>query len=211
MTPGPDYVAAEYKSLLTYKNKKTGQTQDFDQTNFPWQDTLTWVFVDSKSEVVKEAKNEPPIKDFVINTYDGKDITADLLKYQGYLLVLFVKDVDEANTSNMEALRSLEADCKKAGVQLIALSASNDIATRAFNEKNKLSLNFFTIDGTVCKTAMRSNPGMMLLKEGNILGKWSYADYPTLSSLKLGPIDNSGPLFPPPADPAPVSEDSLSN
>ena len=196
MTPGPDYVPAEYKSLLTYKNKKTGETKDFDQTNFPWQDTITWAFVDNKSELVKEAKHEPPIKDFVINTYDGQDITKTLLDYQGYLLVLIVKDADEANTANMEALRKLEADCKKANVELIGLSASNDIATNAFNKKNNLTIRFYTIDGTVCKTAMRSNPGMMLLKQGTVLGKWSYADYPTLSTLKLDGANQVGPLFP---------------
>jgi uncharacterized membrane protein YphA (DoxX/SURF4 family) len=195
MTPGPDYVEAEYKSLLTYKNKKTGELKDFDQTNFPWQDTLNWEFADNKSELIKAAQNEPAVKDFVINNYNGEDLTQTILSYSGNVLLLFIKDVEEANTSNMEALRILEADCKNANVPLLALSASNDIATNKFKEANKLSIDFFTLDGTVCKTAMRTNPGIMWLKGGTVAGKWSYADYPKLESLKLNPSDNNSALF----------------
>lgn len=207
MTPGPDYVPAEYKSLLTYKNNKTGEVKDFDATNFPWQDTVTWSFVDNKSEMVSPAKNEPAIKDFVINDYSGQDLTQTILSYQGNLFLLFMKDADEANTDNLDALKTLAEDCKKANIPLLCLSASNDIATKAFNEKNKTTFDFYTLDGTVCKTAMRSNPGIMLLKNGTVAGKWSYADYPTLSSLKLEA--NTLPLFQTPA-PTPVS-DSLQN
>lgn len=205
MTPGPDYVPAEYKSLLTYKNKKTGEKEDFDQTNFPWQDTLTWEFVDNKSILVHEAKNEPAVKDFVISNYDGQDLTRQILSYQGNLFILFIKDVDEAHTEHLDELRKLAADCKKDGIPLIAISASNDIATKAFNEKNNLELDFYTIDGTVCKTAMRSNPGIMWLKNGIVYGKWSYADYPKLSALGIRAAENTRPLF---AEAPPVSDSS---
>jgi len=201
MKPGPTYVAAEIKSVLTYKNKQTGKLEDFDQTNFPWEDTLHWEYADTKNIEVKAAQNEPTVKDFVINSYDGVDVTQTILTYPGNVFVLFVKDAEEANTSNMDALRKLEAECKKTNIPLIGVSASNDIATTAFNKKNNLTIPFFTIDGTASKTAMRSNPGLMLLKRGTIIGKWSYAGYPEMESLKLDLTDNATSLFistPPP-------------
>ncbi len=203
MTPGPGYVEPVYESLLTYKNKQTGEKKDFDVNNLPWKDSLTWEYVENKSKLIKEAQNEPAIKDLSINSYDAQDLTKTVLNYPGSLFLLFIKDVDEANTNNMDALRTLEADCKKANIPLLALSASNDIATKAFNEKNKLTLSFYTIDGTVCKTAMRSNPGIMLLTNGTVQGKWSYADYPNLSSLKLNLSENTFSLFPPASQPIP--------
>jgi hypothetical protein len=42
---------------------------------------------------------------------------------------------------------------------------------------------------------MRSNPGIMLLQTGTIKGKWSYANYPDLASLKLDYSQNKNPLF----------------
>lgn len=199
MTPGENYQPAEYRTLLVYE--KDGVKKEFTDKNFPWQDT-TWKFVDSKSEVVKEAQNAPSILDFAINSYDGQDITQTVLNYNGNVLLLFVKDVNTANTETINALKSLYDEATKAGVPFLALSASNDIETGKFNTKHGLNLPFYTIDATVCKTAMRTNPGLMQLQKGTVKGKWSYANYPSFSSLGIASPSNQSPLFAPPT-PAP--------
>lgn len=199
MTPGENYQPAEYRTLLVYE--KDGVKKEFTDKNFPWQDT-TWKFVDSKSEVVKEAQNAPSILDFAINSYDGQDITQTVLNYNGNVLLLFVKDVNTANTETINALKSLYDEATKAGVPFLALSSSNDIETGKFNTKHGLNLPFYTIDATVCKTAMRTNPGLMQLQKGTVKGKWSYANYPSFSSLGIASPSNQAPLFAPPT-PAP--------
>ena len=48
-----------------------------------------------------------------------------------------------------------------------------------FSEKYKLQgAQWLVIDGTVSKTAMRTNPGVMILKEGTVWAKRSYKEYP---------------------------------
>jgi len=37
---------------------------------------------------------------------------------------------------------------------------------------------FYTFDQTASKTAMRSDPGLMLVQGCIIRGKWSFRDYP---------------------------------
>ena len=50
---------------------------------------------------------------------------------------------------------------------------------RTFEEAwNMKDVPFMTIDGTVVKTALRTNPGLMLIKDGVVVRKWSYLDYP---------------------------------
>ncbi|MBP6624204.1 MAG: DoxX family protein [Chitinophagaceae bacterium] len=192
MTPGPDYVPEELKTTLVYK--KDGVKKEFDLTNYPWQDS-TWTYDTTYTKIIKEAQNLPGIKDFSLNDYSGIDQTQTILNYPGHVFILFIKDIHEANTSNIEALGKLIEDCKKANIPIIAASASGDQDTQAFKEKYKLDITFFTIDGTACKTAMRANPAMMLIKKGTILGKWSYADYPNLQQLKLDTKENTTPLF----------------
>ena len=193
MTPGTDYQPAEYRTLLIYE--KDGVKKEFTDKNFPWQDT-TWKFVDSKREVVKEAQNAPAILDFAINDYNGQDLTQTILNYKGHVFLLFIKDVNTANTADVARLKTLFEEAQKAGVPFLALSASNDIETAKFNTKHGLSLPFYTIDGTVCKTAMRSNPGLMLMQAGTVKGKWSYANYPSYAQLGIGSPSNQAPLFP---------------
>src|SRR5690606_8428859 len=113
-----------------------------------------------------------------LTDYEGNDYTEALLKEPGYNFVLLIKDVDKANTRNIDRLRVLIDQCIKSNIGFYLLSANSQEQTAAFVKKHKLAVDYFVIDGTVCKTAMRSNPGLMLIKAGTILGKWSYNDYP---------------------------------
>jgi hypothetical protein len=58
-----------------------------------------------------------------------------------------------------------------------------------------LPIDFYQIDGTVCKTAMRSNPGILLLNSGTIMGKWSYNNMPNSVSMRYKNPQNNPPLF----------------
>ena len=49
---------------------------------------------------------------------------------------------------------------------------------------------FCNVDETTLKTMIRSNPGLMLLKEGTIIRKWSHNRLPDISELKK-PLDQS--------------------
>lgn len=193
MTPGKNYVPEEVKTILVYK--KDGVKKEFDLTNYPWQDS-TWTFDTTITTVVKKAQHEPPIKDFVITNTAGDDVTNVLLAYKGHLLLWFVRDVATANTRNIDRLRVLIADCKKAGIPIIALSSSNGAEIVKFKNDHQLDIEFYAIDQTVCKTAMRTNPGLMWIQEANIRGKWSYNAYPELSDLHADLAHNQEPLFP---------------
>jgi hypothetical protein len=41
-----------------------------------------------------------------------------------------------------------------------------------------------SIDHTVAKTMVRSNPGYLLLKEGRVQGKWSFRALPDFHTLQ---------------------------
>jgi uncharacterized membrane protein YphA (DoxX/SURF4 family) len=193
MTPGEDYKPAEFQTILTYE--KDGVKKDFTDKNFPWQDS-TWKFVDSKSTEVKPAQNPPTILDFAVSDYNGQDITSNLLTYPGHVVMIYIKDVTTAKTDNLDKLNQFITDCKANKVPVIAVSASGDLETNKFKEQHKLDVEFTSIDATVCKTAMRSNPGVMTLQNGTVTGKWSYADYPTFANLKWDLSQNKMPLIP---------------
>jgi uncharacterized membrane protein YphA (DoxX/SURF4 family) len=192
MTPDSTYEPAVVATTLVYK--KNGKKQEFTMENYPWEDS-TWVYDTTINKVIKEEQNAPRVKDFIINNYNGEDITQTILNYPGNLFIVIIKNVNEANTSNIEKLVALEKECLKNNVPIIALSASGNLETGAFKKQHGLIMEFTTLDGTTCKTAMRANPGIMLLKKGTINGKWSYADYPTFSTLNLNVSDNTSPLF----------------
>ena len=173
----PGSKPAVYSSVFTYK--KDGVTKEFTQDNLPWQDT-TWVFVDRKDKLISEASGEPEIKDFVVNDYAGNDYTEPMLKEPGYTFLLFVKSTAKARTDNMDKLQALVKSAQEKHVPFYILSSDNKEATEAWKAKWNLQYaELYTIDGTANKTALRTDPGLLLVEQGTIRGKWSFRDYPS--------------------------------
>ncbi len=172
-----------YESVMIYE--KDGVKKEFTTENYPWQDT-TWVFVDRKDKLVKKGNAEPKIKDFIIADYDGNEMTDQILNTPGFTYLLFVKDPKKARTDNMDKLRALIENAEKQNVPFYILCSATKEAAEAFRKQNGLDKAILMVfDGTVSKTALRSNPGLMLLEQGVIRGKWSYRDYPTALGTDL--------------------------
>ncbi|MFA6151279.1 MAG: BT_3928 family protein [Chitinophagaceae bacterium] len=176
MQAPPGSTPDVYKNVMTYE--KDGKRQDFDETNYPWQDS-TWKFVDNKPVLIKKGNADPAIKDFVLNDYTGNDLTESILKTPGYTFFFFIKDVKKANRENIDRMQTLITTANQLNVPFYVLSSSAKSDADKFAADYKLlGVQWLIIDGTVSKTAMRSNPGLMLLKDGTIQNKWSFKTYP---------------------------------
>jgi len=172
----PGSIPDQYESVMIYE--KDGQQKEFTMENYPWQDT-TWKFVDRKDKLIKKGNAEPEIKDFTITDAEGTDHAQEILATPGYTFFLFVRDPGNAREDNVEDLRNLMAKANQYNIPFYVLSSGSRESTEAFKEKYQLhAAEYMVLDGTVSKTAMRSNPGLMLLKDGVIQDKWSFRDYP---------------------------------
>lgn len=54
-----------------------------------------------------------------------------------------------------------------------------------FKQTLNLPYEFVTADEIMLKTIIRTNPGLMLMKEGTILDKWRFKDIPDFENKKL--------------------------
>jgi uncharacterized membrane protein YphA (DoxX/SURF4 family) len=165
----------EYKTTFYYE--KEGVVQEFSEQNYPWDDT-TWVWVDTKQELIK-AGYEPPIHDFSITTIDGFDITDDVLADESYIMLLVAHRLDKSNKQALKDAAKLADFCENNGYRFYGLTSSPE------NEIQSLGLpyEFCFTDEVTLKTVIRSNPGIVLLQKGTILGKWHYHDMPDAESL----------------------------
>ena len=72
-------------------------------------------------------------------------------------------------------------DTKRADV--LILTASGYEQFEAFRHEHQISIPYYYADATVLKTMVRSNPGVMLLNEGTVIGKWHNNDVPEVSEI----------------------------
>ena len=161
----------------TFILEKNGQRKEFTLDNYP---DSTWTFVDSKT-VQTEEGYVPPIHDFFIQTTDGsEDITDSVLNHKGYAFMLVSPHLEKAYDSNFGEIDAIYEYSLVHGYPFYALTASTDDAIAHWREITGAEYNFFLTDETTLKTIIRSNPGLLLIKDGTIIGKWSHNDLPEL-------------------------------
>ncbi|TXC76975.1 DoxX family protein [Luteibaculum oceani] len=175
--------APEYAT--DYKLKKKGGSEeqtvrsDVYMQNKMWE---SWDFVEAVGQPYKVKDGyEPPIHDFGIMSVDGEDVTQKLLSESNPSFFVIFYDINKADESASEDLNALVAEAKTKGVKVYALSASPIDEISEYKFRNKSYLEFYQADAIVLKTIIRSNPGLMLMKNGVIQGKWPATDLPTLT------------------------------
>lgn len=156
----------------TFIYEKEGVRKEFTLADYPANDS-TWVFVDQKSLLVKKGY-VPPIHDFSISKTDGTDITQKILSNQGYTLIMITKKLEKAEKRRLDEGFETGKYCISAGIDFYVVTASASGELTQFEN----GLTFCTADETTLKTIVRANPGYMLLKNGVIEGKWSWANLP---------------------------------
>ncbi len=170
----------EFKTFLYYE--KEGTVEEFTEDNFPWEDT-TWTYVDSKHILVKKGY-EPPIHDFTIVDETDTDITSALLSDEGYSFLLVAAHLEDADTEALNYASRLAAWCGQAGHSFYCTTASGEQEIEEIRQTLDPVFGFHTTDEITLKTIVRSNPGLLLIKEGTILAKWAYRDFPDLEEFE---------------------------
>ena len=168
----------------TFILEKDGQRKEFTLEDYP---DSTWTFIDSKT-VQTEEGYVPPIHDFSIQAIDGgEDITDSVLSRKGYSFILVAPHLEQADDSNFGEIDGIYEYCRDHGYPFYALTASNDDAIAYWRDITGAEYDFYLTDETTLKTIIRSNPGLLLIKDGTVIGKWSHNDLPKLnySSAKL--------------------------
>jgi hypothetical protein len=67
----------------------------------------------------------------------------------------------------------------KEGMSFIGLTSTLHDENLDFAMENGIPYEFFNCDEITLKTIIRSNPGLIAIKEGTIVGKWHFNDIPT--------------------------------
>ena len=179
--------------------RKEGVEKEFTADNYP---DSTWTFVDSKL-VVKEQGYEPPIQDFyLLRMEDGEDITEEVLSDENYTFLLVAHQLDLADDSANDLINELYDYSLNNGYAFYCVTSSSDDDIWKWRENTGAEYPFCLMDNTTMRTMVRSNPGLVLLKEGVVLRKWSVNNLPDeyqlqapLDELPFGKVDNSSLVY----------------
>lgn len=177
----------------TFVMEKNGEVREFTIDNYP---DSTWIFIDSKTVQISEGY-VPPIADFSITTaYTGEDITDSVLNYKGYTFLLIAPHLENADDSNLDLINQIHDYAVEYGYRFYCLTASGKEGIDYWTNITGAEYQYYHTDEITLKTIVRSNPGLVLLKDATVISKRSHNDLPTeydltdrLENLPLGQIN----------------------
>ena len=164
----------------TFLLRKNGETREFTLDNYP---DSTWEYVDTRTVQTKKGY-EPPIHDFALTSCDtGEDITEQVLTKKGYTFLLVSPRLAVADDSNFGDIDQIYEYAEENGADFYCVTASANDEIERWRDLTGAEYQFCNADETTLKTMIRSNPGLILLKDGTIIGKWSHNALPQTDDL----------------------------
>lgn len=190
--PQQMYIDPEKADVIetVFIYSKDGEDKEFTEDNYPWNDS-TWTFVDMKTRVVVEGE-KPAIEDFSIQSlyYDelesswniGGDITDMVLSDTKYTFLMVSYSLENINEKYLDKFRSVMQYAESNGYPFYLLTASSENVVGEWEANYKTGVQFCHADERALKTMIRANPGLILLKEGDVINKWDDSKVPVPNS-----------------------------
>ena len=170
------------KFYLTFKNVSTGEEKEYQSPNYPWSDSL-W----TKQWKYKSQRVVDPNKDNAMNlrveNRNGEDITKGITDNPDFQFILVANNLSTANKDAFQKIIPLYKQVIANEYSFACLTNALPAEIDRFRQENGIPFDFCSADDVVMKTMVRSNPGLILIKNGKVLAKWHYHDFPSYDKV----------------------------
>ena len=163
----------EIRNYVTYKNKATGETQEYLSPNYPWNDSVwmsQWEFVEQRTE------GGGNFLGFSALDEDGNDVTESILNTDN-LLMFTSHDLSKVTEKEWEKAKTVTEAAEKKGYTVIWTVANEPEYVEQLREKYDFLYEVYYADELEIKPIVRSNPGLIWLDNGLVKDKWSAVDF----------------------------------
>ena len=130
-----------------------------------------------------EGEESPYQELFIEQLKDGEDITEQILNDKGYTFLLIAPHLEQADDSRLDEINQMYEYSIDNGYPFYCLTASGEKAIEKWCDLTGAEYEFCQTDDITLKTIVRSNPGLVLMKDGKVIRKWSHNNLPTEEEL----------------------------
>lgn len=178
-----------FEQLYTMKNKKTGETKKVNDKVYMadklWEDESWEIIGEPESRLIKKGY-DIPIPDLLITDADGADHTQEIIANPYYNVIIVAKDLSSTNIDALQKINQTVTQMTKDynGLRVVLLTASASKDAQYLSDKMQLIAEIYYADLIPLKSMVRANPGVILLKGGNVMGKWHYNNFPDAKTIE---------------------------
>lgn len=176
---------AVVEMVFVYRSNKTGENKEFsyDDVMKGKMDYAEYDSMIERKDKVLDPGIPAKITNLRIENEEGLDLTDSIFAYPNYSLMVVAYNLTKSTESGFAPLNKLAVVAKEAAVPFFGVTL-NDGRVEEFKKRNNITYTFYSADETPLKTILRSNPGLVLLKNGEIINKWHYKHLPSAEELK---------------------------
>ena len=143
-----------------------------------------------------EGEDSPYTDLFIEQVEDGEDLTEQILTDKGYTFLLIAPHLEQADDSRLDEINQMYEYSLDNGYPFYCLTASGEKAIEKWRDLTGAEYPFCHTDDITLKTIIRSNPGLVLLKDGKVIRKWSHNNLPEEEELSAKLEDSELGLLP---------------
>lgn len=164
---------APARIYLTFKNRITGEKQEYLSSEYPWNDSVwaaQWEFVDQRVD------GDVNVLGFSALDADGDDVTDMLLNTEN-LLMFTSNDLTKVSAKEWDKVKEITNYAENRGYIVVWTVANEAEYVEYLRTKYDFLNEVFYADELEIKTIVRSNPGLIWLDNGLVKDKWSSVDF----------------------------------
>lgn len=170
--------------IFVYRSNKTGEAKEFtyDEVMKGKMDYAEYDSMLERKDSIIDAGIPAKITNLRIENEEGTDLTDTLLADKNYSLMVVARDLHATDVIAFKQLNAIATECDKMKIHFYAVTV-NDGHVEEFRHANQTAYPFYHADATPLKTIIRSNPGLVLFRNGVVIAKWHYKHLPTFDEL----------------------------
>jgi uncharacterized membrane protein YphA (DoxX/SURF4 family) len=177
-----------YEITYNLKNKKTGESKKITDKEYisteVWKDENWEITGDPVNRLLKKGY-EAKIRDLKITDAQGTDHTMDIVENPNYNMIIVAYNLKETNTNAIGELNATAINAaENYNIRTVLLTTNSAEDAVRFKKEHKLAMEIFYADAVPLKSMVRSNPGLLLLKNGTVINKWAFRTIPSYNDLE---------------------------
>lgn len=174
--------APEDEYLYSFIYEKDGEQKTFGLENLPAEDS-GWTFVESQTTLIKEGYI-PDIASFNLYSLEDQDVTDQILQSDKDIFLLISPNLSTANDEFIDEINGVYDYSLEEDIEFFGVTGSPVEDINRWIDFTGAEYPFLQADDVLLKTMIRSNPGLMLLREGTVWAKWHFRDIPEMEDVK---------------------------
>ncbi len=166
---------------LKYRNKTTGETQEYLSPDYPWNDSVwmsQWEFVEQRTEGEDNYLGFTALDEF------GDNVTDMILNTEN-LFMFTSHDLAEVAEKEWDKMRTIAEAAESKGFTVVWIVADVPETIEQLRMKYDFLNEVYFGDALEIKTIVRFNPGLIWLDNGLVKDKWSAIDFPQGKKLEM--------------------------